>query len=991
MDKKEKVKRVEEELNVLKDVIDYADRMICEDANKGVYLSLRRHAYGKTVLISTENQGVLIFRLSSTSAVYPNRSSGYATPHSPVGRLCAILQAGDKKESLQWGEYIVLETRIFDRFDGIEFASNVRNFLRMIIRQQQDKDEVINLSNFLNIHSQVSDAISSEELYLDSSITSDISQSKNTISDKDVVELAASKNFSFMYEVDEELDDDIWSSLDYSEEEEGKNISLSNTEEYFGLNETFYLDRTLQQDRVISRSPTGALYVQGVAGSGKTSAALGRTKMLCDFNYEKVYSQEEFRSIVGDSDDYWSQKFAGKFSQEGSVGFVRTGELIQYLKETCRRLDLSNLPIQEYSELRSRLLKLRHIEKARKGSRRWVGIGKLRETHIDSTIQWLKVADCTIAKQWASDLLEFAPTTNFLVSTFKKQELINLTEVIQPAVNRLYEELKKISKSLLISSKNSTFILDGLAKRIDSSIEKVSNEILGGNVFWMIAGGIYYYANSEYELAKLLVSRKIPLYLNDNATRRLVIFDDSGLIDSSLTILDQSGKELSDELINKDYLKENLCMVLENNSGNIFPAVISDTDELYLRLLPESSQKVYGRDNKKLIKIRIVRGLGQVKFPIMSVVSDVHSQVGEQFVNTESKYNSKEKNRSVSVLSLFKNTSRKKLIEPLMYVADAYANALKNNIILFPDENIAEKVSAQLEDRRLTSEDIDLLLCLIHIIGRGFEGNPKELSTPQFYQSVFIDEVQDFTEQQVYLMSEQADPNYAAVTIVGDLSQKLHNGNDSDISGCFPGKHLEIVQLSKNMRQAESLGIAWFSARFRMEMYNNELGQLPEEELLQGLANAPEKIRGPEVYSYINQSDLVEHTVKLLISTQSKQTSVVILPSPEIARMFFDACKPSLDEEMIDAELSDKIDLSRRYVRHFTSIQNAKGLEFDLVILPFFECYDMTLPLHQNQIYVGLTRAKQRMVLIGNEARSHSLIDHIWNEYQDIVTPKLRQ
>lgn len=991
MDKEHKIQRVEEELNVLKGVIDYADKMIYEDANKGMYLSLRRHAYGKTVVISTENQGVLIFRLSSTSAVYPNRSSGYATPHSPVGRLCAVLQAGDKEESLQWGKYTVLETRLFDRFDGIEFATNVRNFLRMITRQLQDKDEVIDLSNFLNTHTQVSDTISLEGLYLDSPASSDILQSKKIISDNDIVETAASKNFSSIYEVDEGLDDDVWSSLDYSEEEEGKNIGLSTTEEYFGLNETFYLDRTPQQNRVISRSPTGALYVQGVAGSGKTSAALGRTKMLCDFNNEKVYSQEEFRSIVGDLDDYWSQKFAGKFSQEGSVGFVRTGELIQYLKETCRRLDLPNLPIQEYSELRSRLLKLRHIERARKGSRRWAGIGKLRETHIDSTIQWLKVADCSIAKQWASDLLEFAPTTKFLVSTFKKQERINLTEVIQPAVDRLYEELKNISKSLLTPSKNSTFILDGLAKRIDSSIEKISTEILGGNVFWMIAGGIYYYANSEYELAKLLVSRRIALYLNDNTIRRLVIIDDSGLTDSSLTILDQSGRELSDELINKAYLKESSCMVLENDSGNVFPAVISDTDELYLRLLSESSQKVYGRDNKKLIKIRIIRGLGQVKFPMMSAVSDAHSQVGEQSVNTKLQNNSKEKNRSFSILSLFKNTSRKKLIEPLMFVADAYANALKNNITLFPDKDVAEKVSAQLEDRRLTSEDIDLLLCLIHIIGRGFEGNPKELSNPQFYQSVFVDEVQDFTEQQVYLMSEQADPDYAAVTVVGDLSQKLHNGIDSDISGCFPGKHLEIVQLSKNMRQAESLGIAWFSTRFRMEMHNNELGQLPEDELLDGLANAPEKIRGPEVFSYANQSDLVEHTVKLLISTQNKQTSVVILPTPEIAKMFFDACKPSLDEEMVDAELSDKIDLSRRYVRHFTSIQNAKGLEFDLVILPFFECYDMTLPLHQNQIYVGLTRAKQRMVLIGHEARSHSLIDHIWHEYQDIVTPEFRQ
>ena len=90
------------ELNVLDGVITYAERMIFEEG-RHEYDSLRRHAYGKTVVIETERKGKLVFRLSTTSAIYPNFASGYATPYSPVGRLCAVVRPGYEEESTAWG------------------------------------------------------------------------------------------------------------------------------------------------------------------------------------------------------------------------------------------------------------------------------------------------------------------------------------------------------------------------------------------------------------------------------------------------------------------------------------------------------------------------------------------------------------------------------------------------------------------------------------------------------------------------------------------------------------------------------------------------------------------------------------------------------------------------------------------------------------------------------------------------------------------------
>jgi len=125
--KNDQVGRVSEELSVLERIIDYADKMIFEQS-RSEYRSLRRYAYGKTLVIKTEKLGTQTFRLSSTSVVYPNRASGYATPHSPVGRLCGFLQRGDSDETLGWGKYEVLEVRLLDRFDGPQFEQNVKNF-----------------------------------------------------------------------------------------------------------------------------------------------------------------------------------------------------------------------------------------------------------------------------------------------------------------------------------------------------------------------------------------------------------------------------------------------------------------------------------------------------------------------------------------------------------------------------------------------------------------------------------------------------------------------------------------------------------------------------------------------------------------------------------------------------------------------------------------------------------------------------------------------
>lgn len=136
-----------EELEVLEGIIDYAERMIRE--GDLAYRNLKRNAYGKALVIERENEGVATFRLGIDPLVYPKASSGYTTPHSPVGRLCAVAGMGFESFSEAWGEYRVTEARQFRRHDFEELERHARNFLTVGVENANGQGKVMDLRAFL--------------------------------------------------------------------------------------------------------------------------------------------------------------------------------------------------------------------------------------------------------------------------------------------------------------------------------------------------------------------------------------------------------------------------------------------------------------------------------------------------------------------------------------------------------------------------------------------------------------------------------------------------------------------------------------------------------------------------------------------------------------------------------------------------------------------------------------------------------------------------
>ena len=980
------------EIAILEGVIDYADRMIYEDQNLDplggfvdasgyvahsyapVYKQLRRSAYAKTVLVDTELKGRIEIRLSPTEATCPPVAS-YCTPHSPVGRLATICHPGFEGRSKLWGDYRVVEVRSFDRFGGPEFEPNVRNFLYMGILGDDGKAAVTDLRLFIGQKRPAKPAASVEEAQ------SQVLEPGAPVALPESVELPAVEVQIAEFTVVDESDDtdtelEIDGDEDYSPDE-----PPVKQDEYYGLNERFFTHQTVEQNQIISRSPVGVMFVEGIAGSGKTSAALGRTKMLTTFNAASVSDEKLFHDVVGQDQDYWSADFAGQFSQESCVGFVRTGELIQYLQETCRRIDLPNLPVHEYKELQTRLREHRRLTSSSVPGRRWAGFTEAREAHGATTMSWLHAADQAIGRQIAAQLIDALPSTSELAEPFEPDARAKVTRVAKIALEHLQHDLQEMAIELAQAPRSGAFALDRLAMRLLSKIEDVRKRVMGAKVIWTRVENQPLFANDENALARKLVERKVALYFASG--QRLVFIDANGPTDPSLQLLTITGEPLAWSEETRALMALGKVIAREPSGANVY-AVASDVNHLFMRLLPESTELIYAPVDGALRRLPRMLGWGRAKLPLLptddgkgdeELVDDETDATVEATAPGQPRYSTPD--------AMFRRVLRRKLLYPLASVTDQYLTALQESTTLFPEAALAKCLHEQLSKFKLADEDIDLLLCLGHLIGRGLkQGGLRQLQEPTFYQAVFVDEVQDFTEQQVFLMVEQSNPKYRAVTVVGDIAQKLHHGSRIDLKSCFPGQAVPHVMLTENLRQADAPGLALFSASFRAVLQG---GEQPSAALAEKARQEGASLVQPRILVCETGDIMDANIVGALASARLHQTVAVLFPDATTAAKTYQRLEVELRERMVEAELSGKVNLARRHVRHFADVANSKGLEFDVVLLVGVDRYDLGNASHINRLYVDITRARQSLVLLSGTTAVAPRLADVHTLYQDLV------
>jgi superfamily I DNA/RNA helicase len=231
-------------------------------------------------------------------------------------------------------------------------------------------------------------------------------------------------------------------------------------------------------------------------------------------------------------------------------------------------------------------------------------------------------------------------------------------------------------------------------------------------------------------------------------------------------------------------------------------------------------------------------------------------------------------------------------------------------------------------------------------------------------------------------MVEQANPKYRAVTVVGDTAQKLHHGNSIDLRSCFPSQSVAHVRLTENLRQANMPGLALFSASFRSVLQGDEP---PTEQLAGNAREQGDALVRPKFTTCQTDAMMDDRILEALSQAKRNQTVAVLFPDTGSAEKVYKRLEKRLRENMIDSELSEKMNLARRHIRHFSDVAKSKGLEFDVVVLAGVDQYDLKNASHVNRLYVGITRARKSLVLLTGRKQLAPELAKVLNLYQSLV------
>lgn len=321
---------------------------------------------------------------------------------------------------------------------------------------------------------------------------------------------------------------------------------------------------------------------------------------------------------------------------------------------------------------------------------------------------------------------------------------------------------------------------------------------------------------------------------------------------------------------------------------------------------------------------------------------------------------------------------RERIVRALR-LTDAYAAALRSprlaealDVAAVPRAEAAAAIdaaAARVGDGRLTDAAIDVLLVLAHSISIGYGGRQERdpishLAQPSFYSQVFIDEFQDFSEVQIHLMGEQADPRRRAVTMVGDTHQQLRTIRPIDLRGCFPSisaDDLTPAMLLENKRQTPVL--ARLSQRFR-------------EAVLRDVPDAPPTFGDAGVLPRLVriEADELHDALEAEVVRLPRDYSVaVICASADSAQTLEREMRDRLTSRFRETRYSTHTDLVRRFFVHFTTPIDAKGLEFDATIVPWADAPDLTDPLTANGTYVAISRPRHRLSIIAPRGADEAL------------------
>ncbi len=273
------------------------------------------------------------------------------------------------------------------------------------------------------------------------------------------------------------------------------------------------------------------------------------------------------------------------------------------------------------------------------------------------------------------------------------------------------------------------------------------------------------------------------------------------------------------------------------------------------------------------------------------------------------------------------------------------------------------------EDGRpsLTEGDLLTVIAVGGLVANGFEqtgvagSGLKHLYDMRRHTAVFIDEVQDFNDVQIFLMGMSANGAYNQITLSGDRFQQLHATGAQEYAPLFPfvprAQINKQVVLDVNFRQREAL--AALSEGFRKELQGDERVK-------------PARFEPAVLHTFEDRQQMAKRIFKRIKAVPELATAAVICAGKADARLWFELLEEDLGSEHRPPLISVRDSLTRRFDIHFTDALEAKGLEFDVVVVPDVGAFKLSDALGRNHLYVALSRAKHSLFVGCHDAAIQS-------------------
>lgn len=311
------------------------------------YKELAHHVYGRTVAgnrIDEEQDTVKPFKFRITQANVSQVDCAIIGRNSPIATRLVSAEVGDEREINSEGTHYfrITETRTFEGPTSLHLAREHPDFRRMTIFGTRLTSPLV-ISGLRAFVEGLSIARSPGDVQ--PSVTSKGIEDPSWITDWSVINLGDSDNQS--------------------------------------LNPEFFTRTTKSQEAALN-NPRGLTIVEGIAGAGKTSVALGRLKFFSNFS-------------TGENKEHYGLENAPAvdFSPAGMIGFVLSRSLRRYLEDTARELELEKLTIRDFQEHRIHLSNRFGLTRSFRRSEAIV-------PDCRTQLEWLRAVDAAVARAAAS-------------------------------------------------------------------------------------------------------------------------------------------------------------------------------------------------------------------------------------------------------------------------------------------------------------------------------------------------------------------------------------------------------------------------------------------------------------------------------------------------------------------------------------------------------------------------------------------------------------